>query len=414
MVYFGTDGIRGVFGEGITEDTAYRAGRALAHLFGGRAIVGRDTRLSGPSLESALAKGITDGGADVILSGVIPTPAVSYLTRTSDASFGVMLSASHNPPEYNGIKVFDGDGNKLSTSVEAAVEYYMDYPEKIKGKGKIVYGGSDGYLDYISSVAGSLRNMRVLIDHGCGSGGEIAKAAFERAGATVGMMCAGQGGGECINCKCGALYPEKMEKEVLRGGYDIGFSFDGDADRAVCCCGRVLHGDEVLYNLSDTVRLEAGVVVGTVLTNTALAHALEKEGKRLVRTAVGDKNISELMRAYGYCLGGEPSGHYIISPYEVTGDGLLTALFMAGQMSARNIKYLNLLPQKSVSMPASPTIMSDIKLKTAIKEVGGDVRTVVRMSGTEPKIRIMVESENEQLVSAAMEKLVCAVRGSSK
>ena len=294
MKYFGTDGIRGVYGSGITEDLAYRAGRALAHIFGGTALIARDTRTSGPAIEGALASGINAGGGNVCLAGVLPTPAVSCLTAGRGCTFGVEISASHNPPEYNGIKVFLPDGRKLTTSMESAVEYYMDNSVPCgSGSREQWTGGEDEYvkivLDRINSLAASLgrsaklQGLRLLLDCGGGAGADAAKRIFTELGADLTMLCA-DCRGECINVRCGALHPEAMC--AAAGGYDMAAAFDGDADRLVVYDKRLLAGDEVLFNLS---RYPLGdTVVGTVLTNSALERRLRKSGKRLVRTDVGE------------------------------------------------------------------------------------------------------------------------------
>ena len=284
MKYFGTDGIRGIYGEGITEDVAYRAGRALAYLFGGTGIVGRDTRVSGPGLEEALCAGLTDGGADAVTVGIATTPEVAYLARCAGAAFGVSLSASHNPPEYNGIKIFSGSGRKLSVSAEEALEYYMEnVPHRIGGgtrssdpsagekyRGSLEKAASD--LGAAAGGSGRLDGLRVLLDCGAGAAAPVAAEAFMRLGAAVSELCS-ECRGECINVRCGALHPSAMAEEAERRGCDIGLSFDGDADRLVVWRRGLMAGDEVMYNLSRF--FPAGsAVVGTVMSNSALERAV--------------------------------------------------------------------------------------------------------------------------------------------
>ena len=395
MKYFGTDGIRGVYGEGITEDIAYRAGRALARLFGGRGIVGRDTRTSGPALESALAAGIIDGGADVCIAGILPTPAISYLTCARGFAFGAEISASHNPPEYNGLKIFMNDGYKLPVSAQSALEYYMDDIGRAFGGGlKTAFGGEDEYVAYLSERVRelararggvSLDGMRVLLDCGGGAASGAAARLFEGLGAKVETLCA-DCRGECINVRCGALHPEKMCENA--DGFDIGISFDGDADRAVIFDKRLLAGDEVLYNL--TRFHPYGTVVGTVMTNSALERKLAEKGMRLLRTDVGDRNVGELMRLTGAWLGGEPSGHFIIGGS--TGDGILTAAACALLVGAGGLYRLKRERQVTADVPTDKADVSEKKLRDAENAARRLAeRVVVRRSGTEPVIRIMAE-----------------------
>lgn len=396
MKYFGTDGIRGVYGEGITEDIAYRAGRALARLFGGRGIVGRDTRVSGPVLENALAAGLTDGGADVCLAGILPTPAISHLTSKRGFAFGVEISASHNPPEYNGLKIFMSDGYKLPVSAQSALEYYMDDVGRACGGGlKTVCGGEDEYLDYLlgrvcelARTAGrtdKLEGMRVLLDCGGGAASSVAVRLFEALGAETETLCA-DCRGECINVRCGALHPEKMCEKAV--DFDLGASFDGDADRAVIFSKRLYGGDEVLYNL--TRYYPYGTVVGTVMTNSALERKLAEKGMRLLRTDVGDRNVGELMRLTGAELGGEPSGHFIIGGS--AGDGILSAAACALLVGDGGLYRLQCDRQVTANIPADKADISEKKLcdaESAARRLAN--RVVVRMSGTEPVVRIMAE-----------------------
>ena len=399
MKYFGTDGIRGVYGSGITEDLAYRAGRALAHIFGGTALIARDTRTSGPAIEGALASGINAGGGNVCLAGVLPTPAVSCLTAGRGCTFGVEISASHNPPEYNGIKVFLPDGRKLTTSMESAVEYYMDNSVPCgSGSREQWTGGEDEYvkivLDRINSLAASLgrsaklRGLRLLLDCGGGAGADAAKRIFTELGADLTMLCA-DCRGECINVRCGALHPEAMC--AAAGGYDMAAAFDGDADRRVVYDKRLLAGDEVLFNLS---RYPLGdTVIGTVLTNSALERRLRKSGKRLVRTDVGDRNIGEVMRTVRSGLGGEPSGHFIIDG--VTGDGILSAAAVAVLAVTEGIYTLTCDRQATadIPIPYGPPAASRIcEAEREARRLAS--RVIIRPSGTEPVLRVMAEGED--------------------
>lgn len=399
MKYFGTDGIRGVYGSGITEDLAYRAGRALAHIFGGTALIARDTRTSGPAIEGALASGINAGGGNVCLAGVLPTPAVSCLTAGRGCTFGVEISASHNPPEYNGIKVFLPDGRKLTTSMESAVEYYMDNSVPCgSGSREEWTEGEDEYvkilLKRINSLAASLgrsahlQGLRLLLDCGGGAGMNAAKRVFNELGADLTMLCE-DCRGECINVRCGALHPEAMCSAAC--GYDMAAAFDGDADRLVVYDKRLLAGDEVLFNLS---RYPLGdTVVGTVLTNSALERRLRKSGKRLVRTDVGDRNIGEVMRTVRSGLGGEPSGHFIIDG--VTGDGILSAAAVAVLAVTEGIYTLTCDRQATadIPIPYGPPAASRIcEAEREARRLAS--RVIIRPSGTEPVLRVMAEGED--------------------
>lgn len=400
MKYFGTDGIRGIYGVGITEDIAYRAGRAIAELIGGRGVVCRDTRLSGPNLESAFTSGATDGGAHVMSAGILPTPGAAFLTRLLNADFGVVISASHNPPEYNGIKIFTRTG-KLPTSAEQALEYYMDnLPSKsAKGDGENCDCGRAEYIDHLLSEAermgnllgrsGRLDGMRVLLDSGNGAARGISREVFERLGARVGELCT-HCNGECINVRCGALAPEHMAEEAKVGGYDMGLSFDGDADRLVVWRRRIMAGDEIMLNLSRFSGF-GDKIVGTVMTNGALERTLALRGKHFVRTAVGDRNVSEVMKIVSANLGGEPSGHYILGD-RPTGDGLLSGIAVCLLLTKGELENLELDKSKLISVPASGAALSSDKVQRAVAEAKKLAeRIVVRMSGTEPLLRILAE-----------------------
>ena len=410
MRYFGTDGVRGKFGEEIDYNLSYRVGLAAAVVCGGGTVcVGRDTRVSGEELTSGLVEGLICGGADVRLLGVLPTPAVAYETVHGDAALGIMVSASHNPPEYNGIKIFDGEGYKLSGETEEKIEYYIDNPPgayKLRGRVTNVVNPSDRYVDSrIKAFKGALGGLKVCLDCAFGAAYEVAGRIFEGCGARVKAYNAVSIGAK-INDGCGALYPEFVRGICERENIELGFAFDGDADRlAVVFGGEILDGDSVLYNLYKAVRPHDGILVGTVLSNVALEKKIEKKGGKLLRTDVGDKFIGELMRGSGYALGGEQRGHYIISP-STTGDGVLSALTFASSIYGGGTlippERLNLTPQKSVSIPAPRSIIESdgIKKLTAkfAKKLSPHGRILVRYSGTEPKIRVMADSEDINVV----------------
>lgn len=415
--YFGTDGIRGKYGDNLDAGLSYKTGRAVAALFGkGECFIGRDTRVSGPEIEAALVKGLTEGGMNAVLLGVLPTPAVAHLTVAHGALCGIMISASHNPPEYNGIKIFDGFGLKLSEEQEGGIEYYIDnMPPQSEKKGKTTRfdNGKEEYADYIVKTADcDLGGLKVWLDCGYGASGGVAGDIFRRLGASTEVdNCSMRG--EKINAGCGALHPDYVANSMKGSDCRVGFSFDGDADRlSVVFDGQVLDGDSVLYNMSKGMKLSGGVVVGTVLSNLALEKQLESDGLRLVRTAVGDKFICEMLFRNKYNLGGEQSGHYIISPQATTGDGILSALFFLktlyyGKELHEPVK-LALCPQKAIAEYAPPTIVYekgfiDLTEKYAEK-LRGIGRIVARYSGTEPKVRVMVECSRAELVDVILKE----------
>ncbi|MDR1092867.1 MAG: phosphoglucosamine mutase [Clostridiales bacterium] len=471
MKYFGTDGIRGLYGESLTEDVAYRAGRAVAaHFKSGKVVLGRDTRTSGESLAHAAARGLADGGLDVLDAGIAPTPAVSYLTDSLQAAAGVMISASHNPPEYNGIKVFGARGRKLTEEQETAVEAFMngaggfkyasaatvkdsadgfrqtasaatvkdsaDGFQQTVNAGAIkdsaggfqqtfntaaVKGGAgairrDGALleRYVAHIVGQfdfsgVKGAEIALDCGFGAAGGAAPEVFRRLGFKPKALHCEPRGRE-INRDCGALHPENIGRQM--GGAVFGFAFDGDADRlSVNCKGGEIDGDSVLYNLSRAMALKDNVVVGTVLNNLALETTLARDGKKLIRTDVGDKYISALMFERGYNLGGEQSGHFIIAPDAQTGDGILAALWFMRSLYTgggfREPERLALYAQGSISELAGKEVLDDPGFRALIDKhsrlFGGNGRILVRMSGTEPKARVMAEGADEARVREALE-----------
>lgn len=411
MKYFGTDGIRGKYGEKLDALLAYKTGKALCQYFGnGDYVLGRDTRVSGTPLEKALIDGITEMGGNAVLLGILPTPAVAHLTITHGAKCGIMISASHNPPEYNGIKVFDGNGIKLASEQENSIEYYIDNPPSYDGARGCVenyVGARKKYIDFLTgTVNADFSGLKVWLDCAYGASATVAKQVFETLGAEV-MVDNSSLRGEKINSGCGALHPDYVARSMEGTDCRLGFAFDGDADRlAVVMDGEVIDGDTVLYNIGKSIPLKDNVVVGTVLNNLALEKKLASEGKKLLRTPVGDKHICDLMYRNGYNLGGEQSGHYIVYPAATTGDGILSAIFLTkalfkdGKLNA--IEKLSLVPQKAIAEYAEPAIMYDKWIRSLIEEseqkLAGNGRIIMRMSGTEPKVRVMVESENQELV----------------
>jgi phosphoglucosamine mutase len=414
MKYFGTDGIRGVYGDAVmNEDFAYRTGAALAEYFGrGKVVVGHDTRLSGPALAHALARGIRDGGGTALSVGVLPTPAIAYAVLRYGCAAGVVVSASHNPPEYNGIKVFDGKGRKPGEDAEGDIERRIDGAFRPSAGGALHTepSAAEEYIEHIRSRFENIlpRGVNVALDCGNGAAGAVAPEIFSRLGCKVAARNSSVEKGAAINCGCGALYPEHLAAEC--GGARFGFAFDGDADRlAVLYEGAEVDGDSVIYNLARAVPLRDNAVVGTILNNLALERALAAEGKTLYRTSVGDKYICGLMFERGYNLGGEQSGHFIIYPEGTTGDGILSALFFMSALSDGNApRRLELYPQKAIAEPASADILHEsgfMALRDKLSaRLAGQGRLITRMSGTEPKIRIMAEGTDMTLIEEILQE----------
>lgn len=413
MKYFGTDGIRGVYGVNIDSRLAYRVGLALASSFGeGDYVIGRDTRTSGEALTSALCSGLIDGGANVVLAGIIPTPAVSYFTKALNAVCGVVISASHNPPEYNGIKIFGFGGIKPDEQVECDIERFIDCgrPSVKRGFYRCLQGAEEQYIKHLKGcVNGDLTGLRVCIDCAYGASYSVAESAFSGLGADVcvynALPC-----GERINQGVGALHPSFIAKKCRQSSCDLGFAFDGDADRvSVVYGGEELDGDSVLYNLALAVGAR-GAVVGTVLSNSALEQGLQGLGIEFKRAPVGDKYVSEMMREHSSNLGGEQSGHYVLSDFAATGDGILTALVLSRYLwdgvRLKSPHKLDLVAQETHSFDISHADISQPGLQDLINAsqrlLYGKGRLIVRRSGTEPKLRVMVESRERDLIDIVM------------
>ena len=330
-VRFGTDGIRGVYGEELTDGLAMLVGNSLGIFSGkGTVVVGRDTRTSGENLARALAEGALAAGCNVVDLGVVTTPCVAFVTRETGANFGVMVSASHNPPRYNGIKLFAGDGRKLSREKEAAVERHiaeakLSYAE-FRGEKLPSCGMKEHYIDAVCA-RGNLSGVHVVLDTANGAAGELAPEIFSRMGARVDALFTSDDG-ELINENCGALHPEILANEVVKRGADMGLCFDGDADRVIAADekGDIVNGDKIIYILARALaaddRLPLSAVVGTLHTNMGVEAGLNGLGIELVRTDIGDHNVIRCMCDAGIMLGGEQSGHIILGDFLPTGDGV--------------------------------------------------------------------------------------------
>ena len=387
-----------MFGEDLTPELIERLGKA-ATLWskGGRVFVGRDTRASGPELEEAFARGIVEAGGNAVLAGVLPTPAVALLAL----DLGVVVSASHNPPEYNGIKIFDRDGQKLTDSDEEEIESLLE--EEGPGDGEIdrVSVATDSYLEHIIERFGSdLSGVRVAVDCANGAYSAIAPQAFEQLGAEVTAIGA-EPDGTNINVGCGATDLSLLQRTVLTGDFDLGVAFDGDGDRmlAVDANGAAVDGDQILAILAD--RLGVDLVAVTVMTNYGFHRFAEERGIRLVTTDVGDRYVLEALRREGGVLGGEQSGHIIYLKDHVTGDGLAAALLLCAALEGRTLAeaaaVLPRFPQAKENVRVTTKNLSDDLLQEIQRlntELEGSGRIVVRPSGTEPVVRVLAEAEN--------------------
>ena len=398
--YFGTDGVRGIVGEDLTPDLVERLGRA-ATLWskGGRVFVGRDTRGSGPELEEAFARGVLDAGGNAVLAGVLPTPAVALLAL----DLGVVVSASHNPPEYNGIKIFDRDGQKLTDAAEEEIEALLDTDGPGGGDIDRVGVATDSYLEHITERFGSdLSGLRVVVDCANGAYSAIAPTAFEQLGAEVTAIGA-QPDGSNINLGCGATDLSLLQRTILQGGFDLGVAFDGDGDRllAVDADGAPVDGDQILAILADD--LDVDLVAVTQMTNLGFHRFAEERGIRLVTTDVGDRYVLEALRREGGLLGGEQSGHIIYLKDHVTGDGLAAALLLCTALRGRTLAeaaaVLPRYPQARENVRVATKKLPD-ELRAEIErvnaELDGSGRILVRASGTEPVVRVLAEAEEPE------------------
>ena len=438
--YFGTDGIRGRVGEvPVTPDFMLKLGWATGKVFASEdgtkptVVIGKDTRVSGYMLESALQAGLVAAGANVKLLGPLPTPGIALLTRTQKADAGIVISASHNPYFDNGIKFFNGQGSKLSDELELQIEAMIDSPMETVdseqlGKASRIVDAAGRYVEYCKSTFPdelSLKGMKLVIDCAHGATYHIAPAVFEELGATT-VVIGATPDGYNINDGVGSTEPAALQAKVLEEVADIGIAFDGDGDRLqmVNAKGELLTGDDVLYVLA-MHRLAKGDsdagIVGTLMTNMGLELALEAGGLRLARAKVGDRYVKELMVAEGWSLGGESSGHIICGDLSTTGDGVIAALqvLAAVRASGKSLEALasgfNPLPQvlvnvritKSFDLSAHPTITE--ACRRVESELKGRGRLLLRPSGTEPVIRVMVEGDDTVAIDALADEVADAI-----
>ncbi len=439
--YFGTDGIRGRVGDApVTPDFMLKLGWATGKVFASEdgtkptVVIGKDTRVSGYMLESALQAGLVAAGANVKLLGPLPTPGIALLTRTQKADAGIVISASHNPYFDNGIKFFNGQGSKLSDELELQIEAMIDSPiqtvgSEQLGKASRIVDAAGRYIEYCKSTfpdALSLKGLKLVIDCAHGATYHIAPAVFEELGATT-VVIGATPDGYNINDGVGSTEPAALQAKVLEESADIGIAFDGDGDRLqmVNAKGELLTGDDVLYVLA-MHRLANGDsdagIVGTLMTNMGLELALEAGGLRLARAKVGDRYVKELMVAEGWSLGGESSGHIICGDVSTTGDGVIAALqvLAAVRASGKSLEALasgfNPLPQvlvnvrikKGFDLSAYPAIGE--ACRRVESELEGRGRLLLRPSGTEPVIRVMVEGDDTVAIDALAGEVADAIR----
>jgi phosphoglucosamine mutase len=438
MALFGTDGVRGVANVDLTAELAVDLAVAAAHVladlgeFAGhrpKAIVGQDSRASGEFLEAAVCAGLASAGIDVYRVGVLPTPAIAYLVAITGADLGVMISASHNPMPDNGIKFFARGGGKLDDALEAKIEARLGEPwDRPTGKevGRIIIDDAarETYLKHLlSTIETNFSGLKVVVDCANGAASFVAPEMLKRAGAEVVAISASPNGLN-INDNCGSTHLESLIATVKKEKADIGIAHDGDADRvlAVDHEGNVVDGDYILGILSSHTDLPTKTVVGTVMTNLGLIRALETAGISFVATPVGDRYVLEEMVAGGHSLGGEQSGHIIMRKYANTGDGLLTALHLISQMaqSGKSLKelasFMVRYPQLliNVSGVAKDKLTENQRIKTAVQEaeakLGSKGRVLLRKSGTEPLVRVMIEAEDAVLAQELAESLAALVK----
>jgi phosphoglucosamine mutase len=435
---FGTDGVRGIAGSELTSDLAGGIGQAAVAVLAVEArhrpvfVVGRDPRESGVWLEEALVEGILAAGGDVLRAGVEPTPAIAFLTIDQGADAGVMISASHNPPEYNGIKVFGPDGMKLPDAIEDRIEAALPddrAPEMQLGDVRQLAGGRERYLDHLVRAAGArLDGMSIVVDCANGSASDVAPALYARLGAEVHAIHDSPDGRN-INVGCGALHPEVVGAAVVEAGADAGVSHDGDADRALFTDrhGALVDGDQVLaacaIAMKEAGELPGDRVVTTVMANIGFHRAMHEAGITVSATKVGDRYVLEEMLEEGAGLGGEQSGHLIFREHATTGDGLLTAarFLSLAATSGRSVEELAGMMRRYPQVTQNVRVRSLAELdgsaavreavRAAEEQLGRTGRVLVRASGTEPLVRVMVEAESEEDARRHADRIAGAVRG---
>ena len=437
--YFGTDGFRGEANVNLTVEHAFQVGRFLGWYYGEknkpercRVVIGKDTRRSSYMFEYSLVAGLTASGADVYLLHVTTTPSVSYVVRTEGFHCGIMISASHNPFYDNGIKVINEKGEKLEEDVIGQIEDYLDgksgpLPLAVKeniGRTVDFAAGRNRYIGYLISIATrSFKNKKVALDCANGSASAIAKNVFDALGAETHVIH-NEPNGLNINLNCGSTHIEELQKYVVAEGCDVGFAYDGDADRCIAVdeTGRIIDGDAILYICGKYMKEQGSLfhntIVTTVMSNLGLYKALEKEGISYVQTAVGDKYVYENMAATGHCLGGGQSGHIIFSKHATTGDGILTSLKVMEVM----LEKKESLSKLAAPLAVYPQVLKNVRVKDkqaaqddpAVQEeakkvaerLGNEGRILLRQSGTEPLVRVMVEAKDLETCQSCVDQVV--------
>ena len=438
--YFGTDGIRGIAGESLTADLSFKVGKALGKLLTEKkehpkVVIGRDTRISCDMIEHALTAGLTSTGVNVMTVGTIPTPAIAYLTKTIETDSGIMISASHNPYQDNGIKIFGPDGFKLTDEQELEIESLIDNSEQIKNAsfekiGKL-YGGSElsqKYVQHIKqSISGDLSDIKIALDCANGATTGVAPYIFGDLEADIETIGC-QPNGININDNVGSTKIDTISTFVKENNVDVGFAFDGDGDRvlAVDANGNIVDGDKIMFilakHLKEQGELKDNMVVSTVMSNIGFYKAIEENGLQSVKTAVGDRYVVEEMRKNDYSLGGEQSGHIVLMNYATTGDGILTAVKLANiiKSTGKSLEELasevSIYPQKLVNIKVidKKAAMEDSEIldecEKVEKELEGNGRILLRASGTENLIRVMVEASSDELTDKYCEQVAKIVR----
>ena len=438
--YFGTDGIRGIAGESLTADLSFKVGKALGKLLTEKkehpkVVIGRDTRISCDMIEQALTAGLTSTGVNVMTVGTIPTPAIADLTKTIETDSGIMISASHNPYQDNGIKIFGPDGFKLTDEQELEIESLIDNSEQIKNAsfekiGKL-YGGSElsqKYVQHIKqSISGDLSDIKIALDCANGATTGVAPYIFGDLEADIETIGC-QPNGININDNVGSTKIDTISTFVRENNVDVGFAFDGDGDRvlAVDANGNIVDGDKIMFilakHLKEQGELKDNMVVSTVMSNIGFYKAIEENGLQSVKTAVGDRYVVEEMRKNDYSLGGEQSGHIVLMNYATTGDGILTAVKLANiiKSTGKSLEELasevSIYPQKLVNIKVidKKAAMEDSEIlaecEKVEKELEGNGRILLRASGTENLIRVMVEASSDELTDKYCEQVAKIVR----
>jgi len=435
--YFGTDGVRGVANSFITPELAFKIGRILGDSKDGRKkiIIGKDSRISSDMLEAALVAGITSAGSDVYLLGVIPTPAVSYVVKHTDCDNGIMITASHNPVSDNGIKIFKEDGFKLLDSEQELIEDFIDSEDYVVrptganiGSVKSYQEGREMYIEFLRGIfVEESKNYKIVVDCAYGATASVIEDVFKGTPFEV-MVEAWDYDGTNINSGVGSTYPNFLQEKVKEHSADFGISFDGDGDRIICVNGNgsIIDGDYIMYILARYLRekdlLKKNTVVSTIMSNFGFNKACEYSELSTVAAKVGDRYVLEEMLNNGYNLGGEQSGHIILLDYNSTGDGILTAAFLLNVMAENKelfddaIYNLEKYPQllKNVTVSSKEQVMSHPLIQAEVKRItnilDGNGRVLVRPSGTEPLVRVMVEAKTEDLCEKYVDSIIDVIK----